>query len=147
MTSSDIEPAAALDAARRARIRAVERGTSTWWYAPIFGLGMGGMVAAWALQQPLEGLAVVACLALVLANFHVWRRRTGLHVTSFQGWRTSAVAGLLIVLLLGTLFLSLRFEREGQVWAQVGLGAAFAVIAAVGSRLWDRAWRAEARNS
>ena len=143
----DIDPAEALAAARRARIAAVERGTSTWWYAPIFGLGMGGGLASHSLPLPWQGFGVVASLAVVLANFVVWRRRTGLHVTTFQGWRTSTVGAVLIVLLLVAMFLSLRLDRAGYEWGPAAVGVAFGVIAAIGSRLWDRAWRAEARAS
>ena len=143
----ELDPTEALAAARRARIAAVERGTQAWWYAPVFGLGMGGMIAGWALDPPLQSFATVACLAVLLVNFQVWRRRTGLHVTSFQGWRTSTVAGVLMVVLLAAVFLALRMEREGPTWGPLAVGAAKAVIAAIASRLWDRAWRAEARES
>ncbi|MBW3560817.1 MAG: hypothetical protein KY449_13865, partial [Proteobacteria bacterium] len=91
-------------------------------------------------------VGVAASLAVLIVNMLVWKSRTGLSVTNFQGPRTSAVAAGLAALIAAALAASVvaRF-RLGYELAPLFIGAAAAVFAAVGSRLWDRAWLAETR--
>ncbi len=91
-------------------------------------------------------MGVAASLAVLIVNMLVWKSRTGLAVTNFQGPRTSAVAAGLAALIVAALAASVvaRF-RLGYELAPLFIGAATAVFAAVGSRLWDRAWLTETR--
>lgn len=52
VSDQSLDPSAALKLAQTAREQAAARGVDAPWYAPIYGLGMGGMIASWALPIP-----------------------------------------------------------------------------------------------
>ena len=131
---------------REARLRMVARARTPWWYPPAYGLSVGGMVASLALP-PRRGLVVlVGCLACLLGVYALWQRTSGLRVHGLRAGRTRRIAlgvGSAIALAL-VVALSLR-DRFPNGEAALGAGAVLAVVAAIGSGAWDRAWRAELR--
>ena len=146
MTQPFFDPAEALAAAQRARSEAAVRGTDTPWYAPVYGLGIGTVIASLALPSPWLLLGLAAGLALLATNMAVWKHRAGLSVINFQGPRTTKVAVVWTVVYV--LLALAGFEgrhRLGYDWAPLACGAVAAVLATLASRLWDRAWRAETR--
>jgi len=144
--TEELDPREALALAERTRGRMLERAATPPWYAPLYGLGCGLMVAGGGLPQPL-GLTLVALGLIGVALLYTrWTDRSGLSVNGYRAGTTRVIAiGLviaLVALLLGGLMLR---ERLGLAWAPLLCGAAGAVLAAFASTAWDKAWRAQIR--
>jgi hypothetical protein len=143
--TSELDPAEALAMARGARERVAARAAaSPGWYAPVYGLCCGGIVAGGGLRQPL-GILLIAfsTLAVVLLYRH-WQNKTGLSVSGYRkGW-TRVIALALVVMMVGLMLAGLGLRTEfGLAWAPLACGAVTAVFAAWGSIVWDYAWRAQ----
>jgi hypothetical protein len=142
--TDNLDPAEALAIARGARERLVARAATPVWYPPLFGLCCGGLVAGGGMEQPL-GLALIAVsiVSVVLLNGH-WQRISGLSVSGYRkGW-TRVIALALVVMLVALVAAGLGLrEAFGLAWAPFACGAVAAVAAALGSILWDRAWRGQ----
>lgn len=138
-----LDPNDALAIARDARHRLAARATTPWWYPPLYGLGCGAIVASYALPVPLIAVGVLASLALLLATYVTWQRRSGLSVNGYRRGRTWITIPLVIVFIAVALLATwLRFEQR-IVWAPIVLGGLLAVIAGGASAAWDKAWRAD----
>jgi hypothetical protein len=144
MTNEHLDPAEALALTQGARRRLTERELSPWWYAPLYGLAIGGMVAVTSGPRRYVGFTIVFVVAAV-ALHRFWASRAGVSVTGFRKGRTLWVTAGLLAALLGVSFATLRLSGEGYGWAPLAGGAVAAVVAAVGSRLWDRVWLSELR--
>jgi len=148
MTPDPVDPAEALRLAHQSRARLAGRDLSPWWYAPVYGLGVGLLVAAPGFPGRLMPLAYAAGIGVVALAYFAWSQATGLSVFGFRGGRTLPVAvGLvtfLVVVSLGGLLLQ---RLAGIGWAPLAAGVVAGLGAAVGSRLWDRAWIAELRQA
>lgn len=141
-----LDPAEALALAQRTRQEAGERGTATWWYAPLFGLIAGGVVLSTALPPFLIPFGALLCSAASIQLYRTWTARTGLTVTNYQSLRTTLVSVPLLACLLAIgIGAALLKHDRGVDWAPFVLAPLAAVVAAAGSRLWDRAWRADLR--
>lgn len=143
----EFNPADALSSAEAMRERVASRATKTPWYAPLYGLACGGLVASAGLPQPWMALGTVASLIAVGLLYRRWQAVTGLSVDGYRKGRTRtiaiALAATLVTLMVVGLVLRTRF---GLAWAPFACGAAAAVIAALLSAAWDRAWRAQIRS-
>ncbi|UZK68300.1 hypothetical protein OKW76_09465 [Sphingomonas sp. S1-29] len=139
-----IEAQTALALATDARRRMAQRAASPPWYAPLYGLGMGGMVASFALPERLIVLGATGCTLGVLVLYSIWQRRTGLNVSGYRRGRTMPITVALLVCVLGLAAAAvvLRF-RFGIGWAPVACGAVTAIVAGYASAVFDRVWRAE----
>ncbi|MEA3011626.1 MAG: hypothetical protein QOD42_171 [Sphingomonadales bacterium] len=142
--ADELDPAEALALAKGARDRVAARAGTPAWYAPLYGLCCGGLVAGAGMKQPL-GLAIIGVsLAAVLLLYRTWQQQSGLSVSGYRKGRTRtialALAALLVMLALGGFELSTRF---GILWAPYACGAAAALTGALASLAWDRAWLAE----
>lgn len=143
--TSELEPAEALALARGARERVAARAAaSPGWYAPIYGLCCGGIVAGGGMKQPL-GIALIAVsTVLVCLLYRHWQNKSGLSVSGYRkGW-TRVIALALVVMMVGLMLAGLGLRTQfGLAWAPLACGAVAAIFAAWGSILWDYAWRAQ----
>ena len=140
----EFDPREALATASGARQRLAARAASPWWYAPLYGLGVGGMVASFALRGPLIGVGIVASTALVVTIYTVWKAKTGLSVSGYRRGRTLPLTLAFVAVLLGLMLIAVRFGQErGQPEVALACGVIAGLIAAWASHAWDRIWRAE----
>jgi hypothetical protein len=146
MTQDQLEPADALALTQASRRRLTERELSPWWYAPLYGLGIGVMVGSLTAPKPWPLLFAPALIGLVLL-YRFWAVRTGLSATGIRSGRTLWVTLGLVAVLLGLSFGGLRLRDAGYEWGFLATGVACALAAAAGSKLWDRVWIAELRAS
>jgi hypothetical protein len=141
------DPAEALALAQRTREEAGARGSATWWYAPLLGLVAGGVVLSTALPPFLMPLGALLCMGASIQLYRAWTARTGLAVTNYQSRRTTLVSIPLFACLLAIGIGSALLKHDrGVDWAPFALAPLAMVVAALGSRLWDRAWRADLRS-
>ena len=140
-----LSPAEAVALARGARERVAARAlASPGWYAPIYGLCCGGIVAGGGMKQPL-GLALIAVSTVsVCLLYRHWQNKSGLSVSGYRkGW-TRVIALALVAMMVGLMLAGLGLRQEfGLAWAPFACGGVTAIFAALGSILWDRAWRAQ----
>lgn len=138
------EAQAALDIANDARRRMAVHARSPTWYAPLYGLGIGGMVASFALPTHLISLGSIACMLGIVALYVKWQNQSGLSVNGYRRGRTlpvTIVFAMCISVIVAAAAI-LRF-RLGISWGPLACGAIAAVIAAFASDRFDRVWRAE----
>jgi hypothetical protein len=140
----DLNAAEALASARDARERLAERiGTPTW-YAPLYGLGIGGMIAAQSLTGPAASIAVVTCLLMLVTLYATWSRRTGVVVNGYRRGTTLPITLALVVGLVMLMVIAVvARHRFGLAWAPLACGGVAAVTATCASRAWDARWRAD----
>jgi hypothetical protein len=140
----EFDPTEALAMVRDARARIVARNPSPPWYAPLYGLLCGGIVAGGGLAQPFGLLLVGGSLLGLALLYRTWCDRAGISVNGYRAGRTRVIAILFAVLLVAMMLagLALRIER-GLGWAPLALGALTVPIAAFASLAWDKAWRAD----
>ncbi len=139
----DGKVAAAADAialTQATRARMAVRAASPRWYAPLYGLCCGGLIASFALPDWYAVGGIVASLMSAILLYAVWSRRSGLSVKRYRSGRTRRVVATLLVAYL--LAWSVAFTWRGT-WVPLAAGAVFAVAAAFASRAWDRAWRTD----
>lgn len=137
------EVAEAVDAlalAARTRARMVARAASPPWYAPLYGLCCGGLVASLALPDWYAVTGAVASLLSAILLYVVWSRRSGLRVNGYRSGRTRRATAALLVAYLAACRVALSWR---ETWVPLVAGSVLAVVAALGSRAWDRAWRAD----
>lgn len=136
--------ALALAASNTARSRMAAGDLGTRWYAPLYGLCSGAVIASYALPQHLIVLGVAASLLCMALLFRSWKQRTGLSVNGYRAGRTRPTVIAFAVLMIGLLISSvvLRF-RLGFEWAPLALGTIGGVLAMFASRRFDRIWREE----
>jgi hypothetical protein len=144
MTQDQIDPTEALAMARQARARIAARADIPGWYAPLYGLLCGGIVAGGGLGQPAGIVMVGVCIALLGALYRIWSDKAGISVSGYHPGRTRTIAIGLAVLLVILMLAGLALRREAELaWAPFAAGAIAAVIAWLGSMAWDRAWKAQ----
>lgn len=145
----ELNPAEALALAQNARSRVAARvEDSPGWYAPIYGLCCGGIVAGGGMKQPLGILLIAVSTLSVCLLYRHWQHKTGLSVSGYRkGW-TRTIALALVAMMTGLMLAGLGLRTEfGLAWAPFACGAVTAIFAAWGSHLWDRAWRAQMAGS
>ena len=144
--TEELDPREALALAERTRNRMLERAATPPYYAPLYGLCCGLIVTGGGLPQPWGLLLVAVGVLAVGLLYWRWTQSSGLSVNGYRAGTTRMIAvGLavaLVVLLLAGLALR---EMLGLVWAPFLCGAAAALIAALASAAWDKAWRAQIR--
>ena len=150
--TEELDPRAALALAERTRERMAERAAAVpGWYAPLYGLGCGVLVAGGAmlagegLPRTLGSLLVAVSLLGVAFLYRHWQKTTGLSVNGYRAGATRWIAICLAAALVGLMLAGMLLSERGLVWAPVACGAAAALIAAFASAAWDRAWQAQIR--
>jgi hypothetical protein len=146
MNPDQLDPAEALALAGRSGDGLARRAASPWWYGPLYGLGMGVLVASPGFRSQLVPLGTALGLAIVFGAYAVWSRQSGLSVNGFRAGRTRIIALALLAVVLGLSGLGLWFKTAHDLdWAPFAAGVAAALAAWIGSRAWDAAWRADLR--
>jgi 4-hydroxybenzoate polyprenyltransferase len=144
--TEELDPREALALADRTRQRMLERAATPGWYAPLYGVGCGLIVAGGAAPQPWGMLLLVAGLLGVVLLYQRWTQSTGLSVNGYRAGTTRVIAiglaAVLVALMIAGLILR---ETMGLAWAPFLCGALGAVVAALGSAAWDKAWRHQIR--
>jgi hypothetical protein len=140
--SEQFDPDEALAVVRDARERLAANNAPPSWYAPIYGVLCGGVVAGGGLAQPFGILLVGVSIAGLGILYRTWSEAAGISLNGYRPGRTRTIAIGLAVLLVAMMLggLVLRVEA-GLGWAPLALGAVAMPIAALASSLWDRAWR------
>lgn len=143
-SSAATDAAAALAATNTARARMAAGDLGTRWYAPLYGLGIGALIASYALPEHLIIIGVTISMAGVTLLFQLWKQRAGLSVNGYRHGRTHPTVIMFAVLVVGVLMTGvvLRF-RFGIDWAPLLLGVIGGVVAMLASRRFDRIWREE----
>lgn len=144
--TEELDPRAALALAERTRERMLERAVTPLWYAPVYGLCCGLIVAGGGSPQPWGMLLVTIGILSVVLLYWRWTQSSGLSVNGYRAGTTRVIAIGLAVALVGLLFAGLALrETMGLAWAPFVCGAVAAVIAVFASAAWDKAWRAQIR--
>ena len=144
--TEELDPRAALALAERTRENMAQRAATPAWYAPLYGLGCGLIVAGGGLPQPWGMLLVAGGILFVALLYLRWTQSSGLSVNGYRAGATRVIAvGLAVAMVALTLAgLALR-EKLGLVWAPIFCGVLGALIAALASAAWDKAWQAQIR--
>lgn len=110
-----------------------------WKFDLLYGLGAGGLVAAFGLPQPFHLAVALVSVLVLLVYLRAWVRVTGVWVNGVRPrrarWVGLAVGGLVAMLAV----VALHFD------APLLAGSAAAVVAFAGSRLWLKVYQAELR--
>lgn len=143
--ADELDPAEALALARSARERVKARAAAApGWYAPLYGLMCGVLIAGGGTPQPMGIMMVALGIVSVGLLYAYWQQITGLSVNGYRKGRTRviavALAAAMVVLMLGGL--ALRTEL-GLEWGPLACGALGAILAGLASAAWDRAWHAQ----
>jgi hypothetical protein len=145
------EAQAALAAVERSRSDIADRLYTPWWYHPVLGVLVGGLITV-----ALAGLGftvlipvLIAYAAGLAALVTVYRRKAGVWVYSHEGGPKSRRsvhrfgAAMLGVVIIGAAF-AIGMEL---VWAAPATGLVVAVSLAIWGRHFDKVLRAELRES
>jgi len=144
--TEELDPGAALALAERTRERMAARAATPAWYAPLYGLGCGLLVAGGGLPQPWGLSLVAAGILLVVRLYMRWTQSSGLSVNGYRAGTTRVIAMGLAAALAALLLAGLALrEKLGLVWAPIACGIVAALIAAFASAAWDKAWQAQIR--
>ena len=126
MESERLEAQAALASVQEQRRRVADRLVTPWWYHPILGILLGGLVAAQASGSfVLRCFAAAAVAAGAVALLTIYKRLTGLWASGVRGAAGRATATLLAVALAGY---GVALAFGGTVALSAG---AFVAVAAV----------------
>jgi len=144
--TEELDPVAALALAERTRQRLAERAATPFWYAPLYGLGCGLIVAGGGLEQPWGMMLVAIGIISITLLYMRWTQSSGLSVNGYRAGATRVIAvGLAVAMVALTLAgLALR-ERMGLIWAPIFCGVLGAFVAAFASAAWDKAWQDQIR--
>jgi hypothetical protein len=144
--TEELDPRAALALTERTRARMLERAATPPWYAPLYGLGCGLIVAGGGAPQPWGLLLITLGILGVSLLYRYWTQSSGLSVNGYRAGTTRTItlglAAALVILLAAGLLLR---EQLGLSWAPFACGAVAVPVAAFASTAWDRAWRAQIR--
>ena len=144
--TEELDPRAALALAERTRERMAGRAATPAWYAPLYGIGCGLIVAGGGLPQPWGLLLVTLGIVSVTLLYLRWTQSSGLSVNGYRAGVTRVIAVALAFALVALLLAGLVLrEKMGMVWAPVFCGLLGAFVAAFASAAWDKAWQAQIR--
>ena len=141
------EALASLDAVSQTDRKMAQKMHWPFWRHALFGIAEGLLVIGLGANGAIGATAMgggVACLLLLMYGD---RQRDGMFVSGFKGKRTRPLMWAIMVLVIGSLALSmfvLKWE-EGTNPQVVALGIGLAVILTGASILWQRLYRAELR--
>lgn len=144
--TEELDPRAALALAEQTRERMAQRAATPAYYAPLYGVGCGLIVAGGGFPQPWGGLLVAIGIISVALLYMRWTRSSGLSVNGYRAGATRVIAVSLAVALVSLMLAGLILRaRMGLIWAPVACGVLAALIAAFASAAWDKAWQAQIR--
>jgi len=145
------EAQAALAAVQESRSDMAHRLITPWWYHPVLGVLMGGLitVATIGVRFPVLIGVIALYAAGILALMTAYRRKARVWLTGFDGGPKSRrsltflLVALLAVTVAGSVF-SMGLEIR---WTALLTGLAIAVTVTFWGRHYDTVLRAELRES
>ena len=144
--TEELDPRAALALAERTRERMAERAATPIWYAPLYGICCGLIVAGGGLPQPWGGLIVAVGTVSVALLYRRWTQSSGLTVYGYRAGTTRVIAIGLAIAMVALMLAGLALRTQtGLVWAPIVCGFAGALVAAFASVAWDKAWQKQIR--
>jgi hypothetical protein len=144
--TEELDPRSALALAERTRERMAARAATPAWYAPLYGLGCGLIIAGGGLPQPWGILLVTVGIVSVALLYMRWTQSSGLSVNGYRAGATRVIAVGLAIAMVALMLAGLALRAQmGLVWAPVLCGAVGALVAAFASAAWDKAWQAQIR--
>jgi hypothetical protein len=125
-----------LAAVRTGRSAAADRLVTPWWYHPILGLLVAGLLVAYGIgSRWVVGATLVVFFGGVAALVTAYRSRTGVWVSGFSAGGASrwayALGGLILACFAGALVARYVHHTDWAAWAA-------AVVAVVGTVLIGR---------
>lgn len=146
MTKSfDQDPAAALDAVRRAQGSAVGRvAHGSLAYDLIYSLLVGGLVASMALPRPFTVGGSLICTFGLVGLMRIWANRSGVWVGGLTPKRARWVSIGLGAVLLALAMSALVLREQGRPLLGLALAPVGFIAALLASRLWMTVYRSEA---
>lgn len=129
-----------------ARLSAIQRSRSPWWYFPANGAIVGAAIVAVLLLPGVGSGVAVLLMAIAVTVLEAVRRGiTGTRVSEWRRGRASALAVLFAGLGLGSLVGGTYMVWvHGAEWAAWVCGVAIFAIIYVGGRVFERALRSSA---
>jgi uncharacterized protein YbjT (DUF2867 family) len=148
MTTSTTDAEAALAAMRDSRERLAAAANCPPIRHLVFAVILGGLVASQA-AAPLLTIAIEAVLVACIGLVALWdRRRTGMFINGYRAGRTRVVTAGLLVFTLAMLVAGKWLKSEdGYAWAPIWCGLGTAVVAYFASRLWQKIYLRELRET
>ncbi|MCD0443315.1 hypothetical protein LO763_06705 [Glycomyces sp. A-F 0318] len=142
---------AALDAVDQSRSDMADRLVAPWWYHPLLGVLVGGLVTVATADIPFQALlGVIAVYAAGLAALiAAYRRKARVWVGFWDGGpKTRRSAGLLFALLLVILVAGATVSMGAEItWTAPVTGLVVAVTMTLWGRRLDAIARAEAHGA
>lgn len=144
MSTTNEEAAAALEAMRESRARLAAAANCPPERHLAFAGLLGALVASQA-ASPFFTLGIEGLVFIGIALVVLWdRRRTGMFINGYRAGRTQRVTFSLLAFALICLGLGIWLKLAyGLVWAPVALGVVVAIVAYVGSSVWQRIYLRE----
>jgi hypothetical protein len=138
------EALTALAAKRQAEAQIARAATCPPWRHAVFGLLMGGLVAAPAVELPARFALLAALLLAVPVIIHSDRKRMGMFINGYRRGKTRIVALVILAVELSLYGVSLYFgdDLHDRITPLL-LGAVGFAIAIVGSLIWQRVFVSE----
>ncbi len=138
------EALTALDAKRQAEAQLARAATCPPWRHAVFGLLMGGLVAAPAVPLPARFAVLIAILAAVPIIIHSDRKRMGMFINGYRRGKTRLVAFGILAVELGLYGVGLYLgDTMHDRLIPLLLGLVGFVIGVAGSKLWQRVFVSE----
>lgn len=144
--TEELDPRAALALAERTRENMAARAATPAWYAPLYGLGCGLIIAGGGLPQPWGVLLVGIGIVSVALLYMRWTQSSGLSVNGYRAGATRVIAVSLAITMIALMLAGLVLRAQlGLIWAPLVCGMIGALVAAFASAAWDKAWQAQIR--
>jgi hypothetical protein len=145
-SNSDLDaafgPEDALAAVNAGRTAVADRLVTPWWYHPILGVLLGGMVAASALQSSVAGgVAWALCGGGLAVLAGTYRRMTGVGLDSWHGLPPNRWYLATVAVFFGALALGLALDELGWWWGTLLAGALVVPAVVVLGRKGDELMR------
>lgn len=138
------EALSALDAKRHAEAQMARAANCPPWRHAVFGVLMGGLVAAPAVPLPARFAVLVVLLAAIPIIIQSDRKRMGMFINGYRRGKTRIVAFAILAVELLLYGLSVHFgdSLHDQV-TPILLGLAGIVLGVAGSVWWQRVFVSE----
>lgn len=138
------EALSALDAKRQAEAQMARAANCPPWRHAIFGLLMGGLVAAPAIPLPARFAVLVMLLVAIPIIIQSDRKRMGMFINGYRRGKTRIVAFAILAVELSLYGLSVYFGDSLHDRATpILLGLAGIVLGIAGSVWWQRVFVSE----
>ncbi len=116
-------------------------------YDAYYGAVCGLLVAGQGLPAPWSFIALTVSLAGLASIIHWWRRKAGWWVSGYSPKKARWVAFGMLAVFLVLIGVSVWGKSAGIAWMPLVTGLAGFTTAVVGSRIWNRVWHKDLRET